>query len=234
MAKILVADDNPLSLHFFCEAIAIAGHEPTAAADGLAARDAGCAQAFDLIVLDARMPGLDGAQALAKIRAGNGPSRSALALVTTAESTANRRAMRDDGFVDVIYKPIGLAALHATLARHLPGSPGRIRTGELLDDALAAAKTGGDASIIAALRGLFAGELDALPDELDGYSAKTDREALLDRLHRLDASAGFCGAPALSRAIAVLRKQIEVEVNWPHAALADLLATCMETRKAIV
>ena len=179
------------------------------------------------------MPGLDGVQALAEIRAGNGPNRSTPALVTTAEATADRRAMRDHGFLDVIYKPIGLAALHATLARHLPGSSSRIRTGDVLDDALAAEKTGGDASIIAALRGLFAGELDALPDELDGFAATTDREALLGRLHRLDASAGFCGAPALSQAVTVLRKQIEADTVWPHAALADLLATCMETRKAL-
>ena len=234
MGNILVADDNPLSLLFFREAIAVAGHESIAEVDGLAARDAAQNQLFDLIVLDARMPGLDGVQTLAEIRAGNGLNRSTPALVTTAEAAADRRAMRDHGFLDVIYKPIGIAALHATLARHLPGSSDRFGAGTVLDDALAAAKTGGNASIIAALRGLFAGELDALPDELDGFAAKTDREALLDRLHRLDASAGFCGAPALSQAIAAFRKQIEAETAWPHAAQADLLATCMLTRRAIV
>ena len=234
MAKILVADDNPLSLQFFCEAIRVAGHESLAVADGVAAQDAARNQRFDLIVLDVHMPVVDGVQALAEIRSANGSNQSTPALVTTAEATADRHVMRNHGFLDVIYKPIGLAALHALLARHLPGSSARGRVGEVLDDALAKAKTGGDASIIAALRGLFAGELDALPDELDRYAATTDREALLDRLHRLDASAGFCGAPALSHAIAVLRRQVDDVPDWPHAALADLLATCMETRKALV
>lgn len=234
MGKILVADDNPMSLLFFCEAIRVAGHESLAATDGLSAREMACEQAFDLIVLDARMPGLDGVHALAEIRAGNGPNRSTPALVTTAAASTDRHVMREHGFLDVIYKPIGLAALHTTLARYLPGSSGRILTGKLLDDALACAKTGGDASIIAALRGLFASELDALPGELDRYSATVDREGLIDRLHRLDASAGFCGAPAMSDAIAALRKQIEADTAWPHAALADLLTICMETRKALV
>ncbi len=233
MARILVAEDNLLSLHFLREAIALAGHEPIAVADGCAARDAADEQPFDLLVLDARMPGLDGVQALAEIRAGNGPNRSTPALMTTAEASADRNAIHDHGFIDILYKPLGVAALHAALARHLPASSNRIRAIELLDDALAAEKTGGNASIIAALRGLFASELDALPDELDRYAATTDRVALLDRLHRLDASAGFCGAVVLSLVIARLRKQIDVDSAWPYAALADLMAASMDTRRAL-
>ncbi|MFA7321652.1 MAG: response regulator, partial [Dokdonella sp.] len=60
MGKILVADDNPLSLDFFCEAIALAGHAAIAVADGSAALAAAREQHFDLLVLDARMPGLNG------------------------------------------------------------------------------------------------------------------------------------------------------------------------------
>ena len=256
MGKILVADDNPLSLQFFSEAIAVSRHESIAVSDGVAARDAAMNQPFDLIVLDARMPGLDGLQALAEIRAGNGPNRSTPALVTTAETSADRNAMRDLGFLDILYKPIGLAALHAALARHLPGLADHFQARKLLDDALAIEKIGGDASIIAALRGLFAGELDALPDELDCYAETTDRElgvvaglhglgehvrggvaqdreALLDRLHRLDASAGFCGAVVLSQAIAVLRNQMDTDASWPHSALTILLMACMDTRRAL-
>lgn len=233
MARILVADDNPLSLHFLTEAIALAGHESIAVADGCAARAAAIEQRFDLLVLDARMPGLDGLQALADIRSGNGPNQSTPALVTTAEASADRNAMRGRGFADILYKPLGISAVHAALARHLRGSSGRIRAGEVLDDALAAEKTGGNASIIEALRGLFASELDALPDELDRYAVLTDHEALLDRLHRLDASAGFCGAVALGQAISMLRKRIDADSAWPYAALADLLAVSMDTRRAL-
>jgi CheY-like chemotaxis protein/HPt (histidine-containing phosphotransfer) domain-containing protein len=218
MGKILVADDNPLSLDFFCEAIALA-----------AARE----QHFDLLVLDARMPGLNGVEVLAEIRANNGVNQLTPTLLSTADGALDRNLARSQGFVDILHKPIGLAALHALLARHLPTAADRARTGDVLDDALAAEKTGGDASIIAALRGLFASELDALPDELDRFSATVDREGLYDRLHRLDASAGFCGAPALGKSIAALRERLDADASWPHAALAELLSTCMDTRRAL-
>lgn len=233
MGKILVADDNPLSLDFFCEAIALAGHAAIAVADGSAALAAAREQHFDLLVLDARMPGLNGVEVLAEIRANNGVNQLTPTLLSTADGALDRNLARSQGFVDILHKPIGLAALHALLARHLPTAADRARTGDVLDDALAAEKTGGDASIIAALRGLFASELDALPDELDRFSATVDREGLYDRLHRLDASAGFCGAPALGKSIAALRERLDAEASWPHAALAELLSTCMDTRRAL-
>lgn len=230
MANVLVADDNPLSLHFFSEAFALAGHETALAEDGSAALALAGEQAFDLILLDARMPGLDGGKVLQAIRSENHRNRDTPAVVTTAESSANRGALIASGFVEVLYKPIGIAALHALLGRHLPAID---NADPLLDDALAAEKTGGDASIIAALRGLFAGELDVLPEELDQYATEDDRTALLDRLHRLDASAGFCGAPALTQAIKVLRAQLQAESAWPTAAIAEFLRTCMKTRAAL-
>ena len=233
MGKILVADDNPLSLDFFCEAIALAGHAAIAVADGSAALAAAREQHFDLLVLDARMPGLNGVEVLAEIRANNGVNQLTPTLLSTADGALDRNLARSQGFVDILHKPIGLAALHALLARHLPAAADRARTGDVLDDALAADNTGGDASIVAALRGLFASELDALPDELDRFSATVDREGLYDRLHRLDASAGFCGAPALSKSIAALRERLDAEASWPHAALAELLSTCMDTRRAL-
>ena len=230
MAHVLVADDNPLSLHFFAEAIAMAGHETALAEDGSAALALAGSQSFDLILLDARMPGLDGSEVLLAIRSDDHRNRMTPAVVTTAEASANRNTLISRGFAEVLYKPIGIAALHALLGRHLAVSAS---TAEWLDDAMAARTTGGNASIIAALRGLFEGELDALPDELDQFAAENDRPALLDRLHRLDASAGFCGAPVLSQAITTLREQLNTEPNWPSAAIANFLCICMKTRAAL-
>ncbi|HET9032524.1 MAG TPA: response regulator [Dokdonella sp.] len=230
MAHVLIADDNPLSLHFFSESITLAGHEATLAEDGTAALSLADKQSFDLILLDARMPGLDGSSVLHAIRSEGQRNRMTPALLTTAEASANRNALIAMGFAEVLYKPIGVAALHASLGRHLTDSA---NTGTLLDDAMAAETTGGNASIIAALRGLFAGELDALAEELDQFAASSDYPGLLDRLHRLDASAGFCGAPALTKSIKVLRAQVHAGKDWPTSAIANFLRTCMQTRAAL-
>jgi CheY-like chemotaxis protein len=233
MAHLLIADDNPLSLQFFSEAIALAGHTSAMAEDGVAAVTLSLKHSFDLILLDARMPGMDGIETLASIRANSAACRASPALVTTANASIDSTALIASGFLDIVYKPVGLAALHAKLARHLSASYPDDIGQPLLDQALAAEKTGGNATIVAALRGLFASELDTLAAELDQISGRSDRAALHDRLHRLDASAGFCGAPVLGQAIAEVRHALEADSRWPVTALARLVAVSMRTRIAL-
>ena len=227
MAKLLVADDNALSVHFFMEAVALAGHEPMAAADGNAACSLALTDVFDLMLLDARMPGLDGAAVLQVLRLSEGPNRATPAILTTAEGSAVRENWLDAGFVDVIYKPIEISGLHAMISRCLNAS---VSDKNLLDDDLAAQKTGGDASIVAALRSLFAIELEALPSEIDGLAEANDFAGFLDRLHRLDASAGFCGAPRLTDAIKNVRVALDATSTWPSNATTQLLGICAKTR----
>jgi CheY-like chemotaxis protein len=238
--KILVADDNPLSLRFFEAALTELGWTVTLAADGIEAVAAATTERFDALLLDARMPRLDGRGALAHLRSERGPSRDAVAIATTAEAGERvRTALIAEGFADVVTKPVTLATLRETIARNAgsfqsiraqPEASGSART---LDDAQAFAAAGGDATIVAALRGLLVAELDALPGEAAAMAARNDVEALRDRLHRLDASAGFCGAPALVSAGAALRAAIE-DGAWPSDAVARFLAACADVRAALV
>src|SRR5262249_7614100 len=160
----------------------------------------------------------------ARIRAEAGPSQQAPALATTAEAgDAAHARLVDAGFAGVIAKPVTLDALRAAIAPYLPvalGAPHEAvdRAVDGLDDARALAVTGGDPSILAALRGLLIGELDGLPAEIAAFAERNDVAALRDRLHRLDASAGFCGAPALTQACATLRAAFDAGTDWPDAA----------------
>lgn len=248
--RMLIADDNPVSLRFLSDALAVLGVEHASAADGSQALAAAQRDAFGLLLLDARMPGHSGVQVLALLRAHPGPSQHATALATTADNTpATHTALRDAGFSDVLLKPLSIDRLRSALAHHLQLSsdapavddgaaqeepcpaadPGLIQP---LDDRHALAAVGGDAAIVAALRALFAAELDALPAELAPIIARRDAGALHERLHRLDASAGFCGAPALQRAASVLRVALDAPV-WPNAAMADFLGICAQVRAAL-
>lgn len=224
--RVLVADDNPPSLRFLEAALHDVGCLPLAVADGVAACEAAAAATFDLLLLDARMPRLGGADALARIRGGGGPSCTAVAIATTAAPEAEvRAALLAAGFAEVLHKPLGLAQLRTALVRHLP-TQGQA---DELDDARALAAAGGDRAIVDALRGLLAGELDALPAEIAALSARRDADGLRDRLHRLDASAGFCGMPALAVASAHLRAALAAS-PWPDDALASFLSTCAALR----
>ncbi|TCO40308.1 response regulator [Dokdonella fugitiva] len=248
MPRILVADDNPLSLRFLSDVLAEAGAEVHEAVDGIAAVRLASASAFDLLLLDARMPGLDGAAALAHIRAGAGPSRDAVALATTADDApATAAALREHGFAAVLPKPLAVDALRVAVASHLP--PGaramppatsaratRVEDSadaDALDDEQARRAAGGDAAIVAALRSLFAAELDALPAEIAAIAARADHDALRERLHRLDASAGFCGVPALVAASARLRDRLAAGAGWPASAVAEFLAVGERARQRL-
>jgi CheY-like chemotaxis protein/HPt (histidine-containing phosphotransfer) domain-containing protein len=234
--NILVADDNPVSLRFFADALAALGVSSELAHDGIETVARASRTRFDLLLIDARMPGLDGSEALARIRAEAGPSQDAVALATTAEAgEAARLRLVEAGFAGVIAKPVTVDALRAALVRYLPDAGGGAQSGaDGLDDARALAATGGDASIVAALRGLLIAELDALPAEIADFGARSDVAALRDRLHRLDASAGFCGAPALADACAALRKACDTGAGWPVAATDAFLAACADVRARLV
>lgn len=61
-------------------------------ADGAAALDLANREAFDVLVLDREMPNLEGVELLRRIRQGNGPCKSAIAVfVTTHGSPVERR-----------------------------------------------------------------------------------------------------------------------------------------------
>ena len=229
--RILVADDNPVSLRFFADALEAFGFDCTLAPDGGRALAEAVAHPFDALLLDVHMPAHGGIEVLARVRAGNGSSRNAIAFATSAEMNARRiTALREAGFADVLSKPIGIDALRSALARHLPPSAGTLPA--VLDDRQALDAAGGDMAIVAALRGLFADELDALPAEMDCLATRADITGLRERLHRLDASAGFCGAPALQAAIMRLRASLEGG-DWPHDTIDSFLAACARVREAL-
>lgn len=236
MPTILIADDNPLSLRFFAEAVAASGQQSETAADGETAVALAASQTFDLLLLDARMPRLDGEQALRRIRENDGPNKKTIAIATTAAERSAYPALLAAGFTEVIGKPISLPALRSLLERHL-GAASRAADSAadlpLLGDANMGAGFDADPAILGALRGLFAMELDALPQEIAGYASNCDLAALRDRLHRLDASAGFCAAPALAQASQALRQRLDAESAWPQTEVVWLLDCSARTRAAL-
>ncbi|MEO8010848.1 MAG: response regulator, partial [Dokdonella sp.] len=201
--------DNVLTLQFLRSALEASGHRCTTAVSGdMALACVEGADRFDLLLIDARMPGCSGVQTLGRIRAGTSPSRTTPALATTAADRTTHAPLREAGFVGVVSKPIGLDELAKVISRHVyadvvVGSFAGSESALLLDERAALRCAGNDQGIVAALRRLFAEELEALPGECARLCEQNNVEGLRDRLHRLAASAGFCGAVALSNSVAV-------------------------------
>ena len=106
MALILVAEDDSAVRSFVVRALEYAGHEVTAVADGQAALEALAERAFDVLVSDIVMPGLDGI-ALALKATKEWPDMSILLMSGYAHE--RQRAHNLDALShDVIAKPFSL------------------------------------------------------------------------------------------------------------------------------
>lgn len=239
MPRILVADDNPLSLRFFAEALHTLAHECDCAEDGAQALALANTRHYDALLLDLDMPHLSGTQVHARLRANAGAaSHGAWLVATSAELDAARRtALIAQGFDAVLGKPATLAELDATLRTlfaprsRIAEAPAVYATGDgLLDDA-AAIRACGDIGVVASLRAMFIDELDALTAELDDLLTRDDVAGMSDRLHRLRASCGFCGAGRLDLATQGLRRVVGTPAQ--DAALHELRATTAATLAAL-
>jgi two-component system NtrC family response regulator len=118
MSRILIIDDDDALRVGLAETIADLGHTPDEARDGAAGLALIDAARPDAVLLDLRMPGLDGMEVLRRIRTRDNPPP--VAILTAVPTSANTiEAMRLGAF-DHLAKPIGRDALARLLARMLP------------------------------------------------------------------------------------------------------------------
>lgn len=116
--RVLLAEDNPINALLARTLLTRAGCVVTGAQDGEEAVAAASAAVYDLILLDIRMPRLDGLQAAERIRAGQGPSARAPIVALTADAGDEERARAFQvGMDDFITKPIDSGRLLAVAAR---------------------------------------------------------------------------------------------------------------------
>lgn len=116
--RVLLAEDNPINALLARTLLARAGCSVTTAGDGEEAIAAAAAAPYDLILLDIRMPRLDGVEAAERIRAGQGPSARAPIVALTADAGEEERARAlKAGMDDFITKPIDAPRLLAVAAR---------------------------------------------------------------------------------------------------------------------
>ena len=118
MATILIVDDDRALRRAVATALGDLGHDAAEAADGEAALAWLSRHEADAVLLDLRMPGMDGMDVLRRIRAKpNAPPVAVLTAVPTSDNTIE--AMRL-GAADHLAKPIGRDGLRALLTRMLP------------------------------------------------------------------------------------------------------------------
>lgn len=118
--RVLVVDDHPANREVARLMLAAVGCEVVEAADGDEAIDIAGAQAFDLILMDVRMPRVDGLTATRAIRALAGPGARVPILAVTADAMPEDAARCIAAGMDAhLAKPISHHALYAAMERLL-------------------------------------------------------------------------------------------------------------------
>lgn len=223
--RVLVADDDPASQRFLCDALRGLGTEVQACGDGLSAMGHAREECFDVLLLDCRMPSAGALEILQSVRGDNqARSSDSVAVATTAElSSRERQSLLAAGFSDILLKPCTVDDL-----RSLLGLSDNDRE-PVLDDA-SALSTSGNVVTMQALRKLLRDELSQLQRELDTLSHNHDDFS--ERLHRLRSSCGFCGAAALAVQAASLQRQLDRH-SMTAGTLAAFRLTLQKTLRAL-
>ncbi|HNW65487.1 MAG TPA: response regulator, partial [Piscinibacter sp.] len=122
--RVLIAEDNPVNMLIAVAMLEQWGLDVAQAGDGAAAVDAVNAAAaagrpFDLVLMDVHMPVLSGHAAVRQLRERFDAEALPIVALTAAALTSERDEALAAGMNDFLTKPIDVARLRETLARHL-------------------------------------------------------------------------------------------------------------------
>ena len=118
--RVLVVEDDPKIAKILSRGLGLKGIEVTVAEDGPSGREAWATGAFDLILLDLMLPGIDGISLCVERRAA-GDTTPVILLTARGEEDARERGMAA-GATDYITKPFAYADLLARVQALLPPS----------------------------------------------------------------------------------------------------------------
>ena len=219
--RILAADDEAFNRKLL--QAQLAGLQAEIVPDGLAALAAFERQPADVVLLDVRMPGMDGHEALRAIRA-LAPGVAAAA-ITAGVTEAEQDACRASGFDSMLAKPFSERALLELIERLVaagkeaqghgalrPEDPGK------LDLETLRALAGEDGNFVADMLKLFLERLEQTRADWDAALDAGDGKAVGAAAHKLAAPARQLGFEELADALRAL------EAEAASGASAEALA----------
>jgi PAS domain S-box-containing protein len=109
--RVLVTDDNPINRELARALLQAMNAEVYDACDGESAIERAQEMVFDLLLMDIRMPGLDGPTAAARIRAAPGPNQRTPILAFTADIDRDLMERHRGVFDGLVRKPLNPAGL---------------------------------------------------------------------------------------------------------------------------
>lgn len=247
-ARILVAEDNMVNRLLIVEVLERSGHAVEAVENGRLAVQAASKAAYDVILMDLRMPVLDGIEAARAIRALPDP-HAQVPIIAMSADLASLQEQSGSGalFEAALTKPIDWQALHEQIRRLVGKSlpvdfhAGGDHPAPQLEPSTNGVARDIDERKLERMRHMIGdGKLGSLLDEfrqqlagqvaeLETAVERGERDAVQDLAHRLQGAAAHFGCTRLASAAAMLHDKPSAEHcmllrQAAQAALSELAA----------
>ena len=235
--RILCVDDNPANLLLVQTLLEDMGSRVTAVDSGYAAIEAVKTEAFDLVLMDVQMPGMDGRETTEVLRQWeSGQHNAPLPIVAlTAHAMANeKRALLQSGMDDYLTKPISERQL-AQVVLKWTGLALRNQVQEsgyeaarpnaklpILDHEEGLRLAAGKADLAVDMLAMLLASLEADREAIQQARKEQDNNALIERVHRLHGATRYCGVPQLRAACQRSETLLKQESPHAYAALNEL------------
>jgi two-component system cell cycle response regulator DivK len=123
--RILVVEDNPKNLKLVRDVLRFSGYEVIEATSGEDGVRLAASEEPDLILMDLQLPGIDGTEALRRIRASERTRDVPVVAVTAFAMDDDRESAFASGFTGYVEKPISVRRLPQQVRDflHLGGVP---------------------------------------------------------------------------------------------------------------
>jgi signal transduction histidine kinase/CheY-like chemotaxis protein/HPt (histidine-containing phosphotransfer) domain-containing protein len=239
--RVLLAEDNTVNQQVATELLRRLGYDAEVAADGQRAVDMVMQRSYDAVLMDCRMPNLDGFQATAAIRRlGFTSDRLAIIALTASATEDDRHACLSAGMDDFMAKPLRREVLRTTLARWIRttgaattatpatavAGPNADAAGSVVASGAPAAPidleqlqslVGNDAATVREFLDLFVDSSGPVLQQVDDAIASREAKALQSASHSLKGSAASVG----SREVAELARELEDAAKQQHWELVE-------------
>lgn len=223
--SVLIVDDIETNRDLLARMTVRLGHLPVVAEDGAAAVAIAAQARFDVVLMDIRMPGMDGFAASRAIRAGGLSQGARIYGVTAhiAHTPAEDRAAAEVGLSGILRKPVTIPDVAGALR---PGSAVRSAPAAavVLDPArLREVRALADGDWLGGLTGAFFSELADIAGRLAGPPGP--HAALADAAHHAAGTAAVLGCVELRALLARIEDGARLEgLPDPEALAAALTA----------
>ena len=119
--RILVVEDNEKGMKLFRDVLQVTGYRTLEATTGAQAVELAAEHTPDLVLMDIRLPDIDGAEALSRLRADERTASIPVLALTAQAMRGDRERFLAAGFDGYISKPVNVVELLDTVRRHCDG-----------------------------------------------------------------------------------------------------------------